>query len=249
MIKFKNVKKNFDGHKNIIDDISFEVLPGECLVLLGTSGSGKTTLLKMINRLVEPSSGSVEINGKNVVDLPLVALRRSIGYVFQGIGLFPHLTIAENIDLVLELKKSKTQTSSFFLELVNLEPSQFANRYPGELSGGQQQRVGVARALATESDILLMDEPFGALDPINRVALQNEILLLKKRLTKTIVFVTHDIYEALCLADRLAIINNGKLEQIGNKDKLIADPSTEFVKTIFMQAAQQIKMYTDLFHV
>lgn len=249
MIKFNNITKTLDGHHYIVDDVSFEVQPGECLVILGSSGSGKTTLLKMVNRLLEPTSGSIEINGQNIAALNLESLRQSIGYVFQGIGLFPHYTVVENIQLVLQLKNADLELAHQFLELVNLDPKRYANRYPAELSGGQQQRVGVARALATQSDILLMDEPFGALDALNRVALQDEVLNLKKKLTKTIVFVTHDIYEALRIADRLAIIHCGKLEQIGTKKDIVQAPATEFVHRLISQASEQIHAFTESLNV
>lgn len=252
MIEFDQVKKSFDGNYNVLDDITFNVMPGECLILLGSSGSGKTTTLKMINRLLEPSSGSIKINSQDIATLDPVQLRRSIGYVFQGIGLFPHFTVSENIQIVLQLqncsKQEQIQQSHYFLEQVNLNPNHFATRYPAELSGGQQQRVGVARALATHSDILLMDEPFGALDAINRVALQNEILTLKKKLAKTIVFVTHDIYEALRLGDRIAVINHGKLEQIGTRKEIMQKPATDFVRELFSQAVHQLKEFTDVLH-
>jgi osmoprotectant transport system ATP-binding protein len=253
MIEFDHVKKSFDGNYNVLDDITFNVMPGECLVLLGSSGSGKTTTLKMINRLLEPSAGIIRINGQDVATLEPVQLRRSIGYVFQGIGLFPHFTVSENIQIVLQLQKfskqKQIQQSHYFLEQVNLDPSRFAARYPAELSGGQQQRVGVARALATHSDILLMDEPFGALDAINRVALQNEILTLKKKIAKTIVFVTHDIYEALRLGDRIAVINQGKLEQIGTRKEIMQKPATDFVHELFSQAVHQLKEFMDVLYV
>lgn len=253
MIELNHVKKTFDGKQAVVHDISFEVFEGECLVLLGSSGSGKTTILKMINRLLEPTAGTIKIKNQDIANLEPVQLRRSMGYVFQGVGLFPHFTVEENIELVLQLRDTQktefTKQVHYFLDLVNLDPAEFANRYPAELSGGQQQRVGVARALATQSEILLMDEPFGSLDAINRVALQNEVLSLKKKLTKTIVFVTHDIYEALRLGDRIAVINQGRVEQIGSMKDIMQQPATDFIKQLFAQAADQIKTFGDLLDV
>jgi len=234
MIKFSHVAKSYDNDKTYaIQDFSLEIHNGEMLVLLGASGCGKTTVLKMINRLIEPTAGDIEINGTNIKDYDTVKLRRSIGYVFQNVGLFPHMTVAENIAIVLRLNKipykKRKQRARELLETVNLEPDIFAERFPQELSGGQQQRVGVARALAADPAYLLMDEPFGAIDAITRYTLQNEILHLKKKLNKTIVFVTHDIFEALRLGDRIAIINNGRLEQVGDKKNVITQPATPFV--------------------
>ncbi len=250
MIKLSHIKKSFDGKEFVVDDVSFEVNAGETLVLLGSSGSGKTTTLKMINRLIEPTSGVIEINGQRTDELNVVELRRSIGYVFQGIGLFPHLTVEENITIVLKLnkvfKKEQKEQAWEFLNLVNLDPDEFACRYPSELSGGQQQRVGVARALITQSNILLMDEPFGALDAINRDALQREVLNIKNKLKKTIVFVTHDIFEALRLGDRIAVINDGRLEQIGVKQEILKNPATDYVHQLFVQIFNHLKEYEGL---
>lgn len=250
MIKLRKVKKTFDGKNFAVDNISFEVMEGECLVLLGSSGSGKTTTLKMMNRLLDPTEGLIEIDGKNIATQDPVHLRHSIGYVFQGVGLFPHFTVEENVEIVLKLKKAskaeqKKQTQ-YFLDLVNLPPDDFAARYPSELSGGQRQRVGVARALATQSKILLMDEPFGALDAINRLSLQNELLAIKKKLNMTVVFVTHDILEALRLGDRIAVFNQGKIEQIGSKKEIVENPGTPFVQQLFSQTAQQLKQFMEL---
>lgn len=253
MITLLHVMKSFDDKNFIVDDISLEVPSGEFLVLLGSSGSGKTTTLKMINRLIDPTFGTITINGQDIATIDPVVLRRSIGYVFQGIGLFPHFTIEENIAVVLKLKKAnkkeQKRQAHHFLELVHLPPKEFAARYPSELSGGQQQRVGVARALATYSDILLMDEPFGALDAINRAALQDELLSIKEQLHKTVVFVTHDIFEAFRLGDRIAVLNKGKIEQIGDKKELIHRPATDYVRQLFSRTSQQLKEYEGLLNV
>lgn len=250
MIKLKHVYKSFNGRKGFsVKDLSFEVRTGETLVLLGSSGSGKTTTLKMINRLIEPSRGTIEIDGKNIKDFDPVLLRRSIGYVFQGIGLFPHMTVAENIAIVLRLNEQsaaeQSKRANELLELVNLNPKLYANRLPAELSGGERQRVGVARALASDPKILLMDEPFGALDAITRNDLQNEMLNLKKHLKKTIVFVTHDIFEAFRLGDRIAIMDHGQIEQISDKKTIIHQPATPFVRDLFQRYSDQLHQYID----
>lgn len=246
MIKLSHVSKTFDDGKNwVVDDVSFTIETGETLVLLGSSGCGKTTTLKLINRLIETTKGEIAIDGKNIKDFNPVLLRRSIGYVFQGIGLFPHLTIAENIAIVLRLnqesKSRQQQRARELLTLVNLDPDIYAQRFPAELSGGQQQRVGVARALANDPHYLLMDEPLGALDAITRAALQQEMLQLKRQLNKTILFVTHDIFEALRLGDRIAVMNKGKIEQIGDKKTIAQQPATEFVRELFQHAAGQLE--------
>lgn len=252
MIRLENVSKTFDGGKStIVRDISFQVDSGEILVLLGSSGSGKTTTLKMINRLIEPSSGEIYIDRQNILDVDRVELRRSMSYVFQGVGLFPHMTVEENVSIVLRLEKMEEEERLHIawklLEMVNLNPEEFARRFPQELSGGQQQRVGVARSLANNPKVLLMDEPFGALDAINRDALQQEVLRLKERLRKTIIFVTHDIVEAMRLGDRIAVMNHGRIEQIGTREELIQNPQTDFVKTLFNTQKQQLQTLTENF--
>lgn len=251
MIELKNVCKSFDGgHSFIVKNISFEILTGETLVLLGASGSGKTTLLKMINRLIEPTSGEIIIDGLNTQTVDPVRLRRSIGYVFQGIGLFPHMTIEENISISLRLKRvaqqKRRQKARELLQIVNLNPNTYAERLPDELSGGQQQRVGVARALADNPEVLLMDEPFGALDAINRDSLQQELINLKQRLNKTIIFVTHDIFEAFRIGDRIAIMNKGRIEQIDSKQNILANPASEYVDDLFQKIKNQLMNFTDL---
>ncbi|MGD9082498.1 MAG: ATP-binding cassette domain-containing protein [Desulfobacterales bacterium] len=238
MIKLTRVFKSFDGGRSYaVKDLSLSVDRGETLVLLGSSGCGKTTTLKMINRLIEPTQGIIEVGGKNVMDHNPVDLRRQIGYVFQGIGLFPHMTIEQNVELVPRLLgwsiRSRQERMRELLDLVGLPAESFAERFPDELSGGQQQRVGVARALAANPAYLLMDEPFGALDALTREALQQELLNLKKQLKKTIVFVTHDLHEALLIGDRIAILHEGNLEQIGRKKDILDTPSTQFVRDLF----------------
>ncbi len=234
MLKFENVSKVFNGGFKAVDSVSFDIPEGEFLVLIGPSGSGKSTTMKMINQMVPHTSGTISINGKDIMSLNASELRRNIGYVIQQIGLFPHYTIEKNIATVPELKGwSKEEIRvrvKELMELVGLDPEVFATRYPKELSGGQQQRVGVARALASNPEIILMDEPFGALDPITRDQLQFELISLQRKLKKTIVFVTHDMDEALKLGDRIAIMKDGKLLQLDTPEKLLREPSHGFVE-------------------
>jgi osmoprotectant transport system ATP-binding protein len=251
MISLKNVSKSFDdGLSFAVKDVSFEIQEGETLVLLGSSGSGKTTLLRLINRLLDLTGGTIEVDGKDVADQDPISLRRSIGYVFQGIGLFPHMTIEENVAIVTRLigwsKQQRRRRARELLQMVGLGPEIFAQRFPEELSGGQQQRVGVARALGTDPSYMLMDEPFGALDALTRDTLQQELMALKARLKRTIVFVTHDIFEALTLGDRIAILHQGQLQQIGTKREILRNPATEFVRDLFAKPAQQLSDYRDL---
>ena len=234
MIELKSVSKIFTGDVLAVDSVSLKVEKGETVALIGTSGSGKTTCMKLINRLLEPTSGCVEVDGKNVLDFDVIRLRRSIGYVIQRGGLFPHLTVEQNIGLLCRLEewdKAKTgERVRHLLKLVSLPYDEYGKRYPRELSGGQQQRVGVARALALDPDYLLMDEPFGALDPIARDDVQEEFLRLKRDLHKTIVLVTHDLPEAFKLADRIALMNEGKLIQVGSKKDFLENPLNDFVQ-------------------
>ena len=236
MIEVKNLTKLIDGNV-IVNDISFSVSKGETFVLLGTSGCGKTTTLKMINRLIEPTSGEIFINNKNVKEEVPENLRRNIGYVIQNAGLFPHYTVGENISIVpnlLKWEKEKTKKRVYeLMELVGLAPDEFINRFPHELSGGQKQRVGIARALAVDSPIILLDEPFGALDQITRTQIRKEFKNLESSLYKTIILVTHDVIEALELADRICLMNKGKIEQIGKAHELISSPANIFVKSFF----------------
>ncbi|WP_400245680.1 ABC transporter ATP-binding protein [Niallia sp. JL1B1071] len=234
MIKFENVSKRYSDGTAAVNSIEFEIMEGEFFVIIGPSGCGKTTTLKMINRLIPLSDGTIFINGKKISEYDIHELRWNIGYVLQQIALFPHMTIEENIAIVPELKqwertKIKQRTNEL-LDLVGLDHKTYANRKPNELSGGQQQRVGVIRALAADPEIILMDEPFSALDPISREKLQDDMLDLKKNLKKTTVFVTHDIREALKLADRICIMEEGKVVQIGTPHELITNPVNDFVK-------------------
>jgi osmoprotectant transport system ATP-binding protein len=226
-IQFRNVTYRINGidHHNIINEINFAVTSGETLVLLGRSGSGKTTLLRLINRLLTPTDGQVLVGGRLTTEWDPIRLRRGIGYVIQDAGLFPHFTVAENVALVPTLEKwdaARTASRvSELLTLVGLDPGEFAARKPHELSGGQRQRVGVARALAADPKILLMDEPFGALDPVTRAELQHEFGALARRLGKTIVFVTHDLREALLLASRIILLQNGRMVADGTPEEFL----------------------------
>lgn len=250
MLKFDHVSKVYKGGKRAVDDLTLEFEKGEFICFIGPSGCGKTTTMKMINRLIEPTEGSIYINGENIMDKDPVQLRREIGYVIQQIGLFPHMTIQENISLVLKLLKwpeEKRRVRALeLLELVDLTPD-YMEKFPHELSGGQQQRIGVLRALAADQSLILMDEPFGALDPITRDSLQEEFKKLQKKLNKTIVFVTHDMDEALKLADRIVIMRDGQLVQCDTPDEILRNPADEFVeefigKDRLVQARPNIQM-------
>ncbi|HIH72093.1 MAG: Osmoprotection protein (ProV) [Thermococcales archaeon 44_46] len=230
-VELRDVTKRY-GDFTAVDHVNLEIIGGELLILIGPSGSGKTTLLRTINRLIEPDEGEVFINGRNIKEFDVVKLRRSIGYVIQQIGLFPHMTVKDNIGLLLKLEGwSEEEIDKRVKELLHLValPEDFVTRYPHQLSGGQQQRVGLARALALNPPLLLMDEPFGALDPILRKQLQEEFLRIKEVLGRTIVFVTHDIEEAFKLGDRIAIMRDGRLVQVGYPDELVLNPADEFV--------------------
>jgi len=234
LLKFDHVSKIYKGGKRAVDDLNLEFESGRFIVFIGPSGCGKTTTMKMINRLIEPTEGTIYINGKNIKNTDPVKLRREIGYVIQQIGLFPHMTIQQNISLVPRLLKwpeeKQRERAKELLQLVDM-PEEFLDRYPHELSGGQQQRIGVLRALAADQPLILMDEPFGALDPITRDSLQDELKKLQKELGKTIVFVTHDMDEAIKLADQIVIMRDGKLVQTGTPDEILREPANEFVET------------------
>jgi len=234
-VEFRHVTKRYSpSGPAAVDDLSLTVRPGEVVVMVGPSGCGKTTTLKLVNRLVEPTAGQILVDGGDVATVDRVALRRSIGYVIQQVGLFPHLTIAENVAVVPGLlgwdaprRRGRTEE---LLRLVGLDPARYWSRYPHELSGGERQRVGVARALAADPPLLLMDEPFGAVDPIVRERLQNEFLRLQAELGKTILFVTHDIDEAIKLGDRVAVMDaGGRLAQYASPEELLARPASAFV--------------------
>ncbi|MCM3321128.1 betaine/proline/choline family ABC transporter ATP-binding protein [Cytobacillus kochii] len=233
MLKFEHVSKKYKGGKTAVSNLNLEFKKGEFIVFIGPSGCGKTTTMKMINRLIEPTEGKIFINDEDIMEKDPVKLRREIGYVIQQIGLFPHMTIQENISLVLKLLKwpeeKRKKRAEELLSLVDMTPD-YLERYPHELSGGQQQRIGVLRALAADQPLILMDEPFGALDPITRDALQDEFKNLQKKLDKTIVFVTHDMDEALKLADRIVILRDGQLVQCGTPDEILSEPADEFVE-------------------
>ena len=233
MIEFKDLTKKFQGGKIAVDSLNLTFNDGEFIVFIGTSGSGKTTSMRMINRMIEPSSGEILIDGKNIKDMNAVELRRRIGYVIQQIGLMPHMTIFENIVMVPKLLKwpveKQRKIAEELIQKVDL-PLDFLERYPSELSGGQQQRIGVIRALAADQDIILMDEPFGALDPITRDSLQELVKQLQQELGKTVIFVTHDMDEALKLADRIVIMQEGKVVQFDTPDNILMDPANEFVE-------------------
>ncbi len=237
-ILFQEITKQFPGtSKPAVDAVSFEVPEGKTCMLVGTSGSGKTTLLRMVNRLIEPTAGEIIIDGKNVLEENPIELRRRIGYVIQQVGLFPHMNIAENIRVTAEIaggwsKQRLNSRVDELLDLVGLPPTEYRNRFPRQLSGGQQQRVGLARALATDPAILLMDEPFGALDAITRARMQDELLRIQHDVHKTILFVSHDVEEAFKLGNMIAVLNEGKLMQLGTPVDLLANPANEFVRRL-----------------
>lgn len=235
MIEFDQITKRYNG-RAAVDNVSFTVEPHSIAVIVGTSGSGKTTLLRMVNRLVEPDTGEIRIDGKSNHDEPSHELRRRIGYVIQQHGLFPHRSVASNIGTVPALlgwPKGRINTRiDELLDLFQLEPKDYRDRYPHELSGGQAQRVGVARALAAGPNILLMDEPFGALDPVIRAKAQEDLKTIQKRLGTTILLVTHDMEEAISLGDHIAVMDDGKLLQYGTPAEILAHPATEFVEKL-----------------
>jgi osmoprotectant transport system ATP-binding protein len=237
VVELEHVTKRYGGPgtPDAVTDLSLRIEAGEICVLVGPSGCGKTTTMKMVNRLVEPTSGRITIDGADVMALPAVELRRRIGYVIQQVGLFPHLTVAENVAVVPRLLKWPGQRTrervDELLELVGLAPATYGPRYPAALSGGERQRIGVARALAADPPVMLMDEPFGAVDPIRRERLQNEFLRLQDRVRKTVIFVTHDVDEAIKMADRIAILQRGGiLAQYDTPDAILAHPASEFVE-------------------
>lgn len=235
LITFQDVTKTYEDGTTAVQSFNLEIKEGEFFVLIGPSGCGKTTTLKMINRLHNVSNGDILIDGKSISEHNIHELRWNIGYVLQQIALFPHMTIEENISIVPELKSWKkgdiSKRVDELLDLVGLEPSTYKKRKPSELSGGQQQRVGVARALAANPPIILMDEPFSALDPLSREQLQQDFLSLKKKIQKTIVFVTHDMNEALTLGDRICLMKDGEAVQVGTPEEFVNNPKDDFVKS------------------
>ena len=235
IIEFKNVSKTYDDN-TVLKDFNLNIEKGEFLTVIGTSGSGKTTMLKMINSLIEPSGGDIFVNGINNKDVDKIKLRRNIGYAIQGSVLFPNMNVEKNIAYVPNLlnKKDKERTKKAvakWMDIVGLEDS-FRERYPDELSGGEAQRVSIARSLAASPEILLMDEPFGAVDEITRMKLQDEILKVYNKTDITIVFITHDIKEAFKLGTKILIMDKGKIEQYGTKEKILNNPGSEFVKNL-----------------
>jgi osmoprotectant transport system ATP-binding protein len=252
MIQFQQVSKKYND-QFVLEDFDISIKDGEFFVLVGPSGSGKTTTLKMINRLIEPTDGDIYFNERRLIDYPLKELRLTIGYVLQQIALFPNLTVAENIELIPELKQwSKAQRrarAEELLEKVSLSPKEYLHRKPAELSGGEQQRIGILRAIAAKPDIILMDEPFSALDPISRGQLQLLIKELHKELATTIVFVTHDMNEALLLGDRICVMKEGKIVQTDTPEAIRNNPANEFVAQFFQQEQSPLASYfaEDLF--
>lgn len=232
-IRFENVEKSYEDGKKIIDNLNLKINYGEFVTLIGKSGSGKTTMLKLINGLINPNSGKIFIKNKEINEWDIIQLRRSIGYVIQQIGLFPHMNIEDNIGYVLNIKKEPKENirkkAEELIDLVGITQD-YLKKYPRELSGGQKQRIGVARALAANPDIILMDEPFGAVDEITRRTLQDEIIKLQLKLRKTVVFVTHDIEEAFKLGSRIVLFDNGKIVQEGKREELLLNPKNEFVE-------------------
>lgn len=245
MITLREVSKVYEGRSDpAVDRVSLQVARGELVVLLGESGSGKTTTLKMINRLVKPTSGRIFLGGEDTSRLDPILLRRRIGYVFQNIGLFPHLTVAENIGMVPSLlgwsETRISETVNKLLNLLGLTASEISQNYPSQLSGGQQQRVGLARALAASPGILLMDEPFGAVDPVTRIRLQSEYRKLHSRIGLTTLMVTHDAVEGLLLADRLGVMRQGTLLQVGKPAELIQNPAHPYVEKLMESPRSQL---------
>lgn len=233
MISFKNVSKTYTGSEKAVNDVSFEVEKGEIIILLGPSGCGKTTLLRMVNRLETISEGEIFINGENVNDLNEIELRRKIGYVIQSNGLFPNMTIEENVTIVPDLlgwdKEKKRERYKELMQLIGLDPKEYRKRSPYELSGGQQQRIGVIRALAANAPVMLMDEPFGALDPLIREKIQDEFLQIQREVNKTVLFVSHDIDEAIKMADKIVLMRNGEIMQFGTPTEILIRPKNNYV--------------------
>jgi len=249
VIELRGVSKRF-GDADAVRGVTLEIARGELVAIVGASGSGKTTLLKMVNRLVDPDAGVVRFDGKDIASEPAVALRRTIGYVIQHVGLLPHLSVEDNVAMVPRLlgwsRDATRRRVDELLELVALPPREYRARFPDELSGGQKQRVGVARALAAKPRALLLDEPFGALDPITRVALQREIRAIHRDLGLTTMMVTHDLVEALTLSDRVAVMLRGELRQVATPASLLASPADEYVTELVAMATRQAESLREL---
>lgn len=242
MIRYQGVSMSYDGKEKVLDDLNFEIKDGEFFVLVGPSGSGKTTTLKLINRLIEQTEGDIFFQGKNIKDYPLREMRLEMGYVLQEIALFPNLTVAENIGLIPEMKKiNKKEIAKrvdSLLKQVDLDPKVYKNRLPEDLSGGEKQRIGILRAIAANPKVLLMDEPFSALDPISRSQLQDLVKDLHEDYKITTVFVTHDMREAIKLADRICLMRDGKVVQIGSPEDLVNNPANDFVASFFKEEGE-----------
>lgn len=242
MIRYQGVSMSYDGKEKVLDDLNFEIKEGEFFVLVGPSGSGKTTTLKLINRLIEQTEGDIFFQGKNIKDYPLREMRLEMGYVLQEIALFPNLTVAENIGLIPEMKKiNKREIDKrvdSLLKQVDLDPKVYKNRLPEDLSGGEKQRIGILRAIAANPKVLLMDEPFSALDPISRTQLQDLVKDLHEDYKITTVFVTHDMREAIKLADRICLMRDGKVVQIGSPEDLVSNPANDFVASFFKEEGE-----------
>ncbi|MGO6847288.1 ABC transporter ATP-binding protein [Rhizobium ruizarguesonis] len=245
MIEIRNVTKRY-GAATVVDDVSMSVEKGEITVIVGTSGSGKSTLMRMINRLVPITEGEISVGGQNVMDVEVTELRRKIGYAIQGHGLFPHRTVAQNIATVPQLldwdSARIAKRVEELLGLFNLDPASFADKYPHQLSGGQQQRVGVARALAAEPELLLMDEPFGALDPVIRGKAQDDLLAIQKQFGTTVILVTHDMDEAFHLGNQIAVMSEGRLLQCSTPEKILTEPADPFVQQLTGTSDRALKL-------
>ncbi|MCB1107124.1 MAG: ATP-binding cassette domain-containing protein [Chlamydiia bacterium] len=248
MIRFKEVWKTFPDGNTVVKNLNLEIQEGETLVILGKSGSGKTTTLKLINRLIDLTKGELYVKGKNILSIDPIYLRRNIGYAVQEIGLFPHMTVEDNIAIVPKLlgwdRKKIDDRIDQLMEMLGLDPSEFRKRYPLKLSGGQRQRIGVARALAADPPIILMDEPFGALDPMTREKTQKEFLELESKIKKTIVFVTHDLYEAVTMGDRIALMDQGELLQLTTPRAFVENPPSAFSDEFLGQHRFQLSLLT-----
>ncbi|WP_296116587.1 ABC transporter ATP-binding protein [uncultured Eubacterium sp.] len=247
-VEFRDVVKRFPGAaENAVDHVSFRIREKEMITILGTSGCGKTTLMKMVNRLYDPTSGEIRVFGENIRETNPVQLRRKIGYVIQQVGLFPHMTVEKNIAVVPEIlgwdSAQIHDRVTELLELVNLAPEQYRNRYPSQLSGGQQQRVGLARALAAKPSIMLLDEPFGAIDAINRTNLQDELLKIHERAGLTCMFVTHDVTEALKLGTRIMIMNQGKIQQFDTAKEILEHPANAYVASLLQSVQEGLNFF------